>query len=111
MCRKTSRNSPRWNAVSDLFHPLLSIKINEIDWEFHEEGMDRLTRDNPESFTLGKTFTTEEPLTALRTAAGHFKVVRDLRISSCVPDHHARIGETVRHLIDSASFQIPSVRS
>ena len=64
MREEAGRKTPGADMASDFLHFFAAVNVNEIDGEFHEEGMDGATGHNPESSSGGETGTPEQALVA-----------------------------------------------
>ena len=60
MRREAGGQSPGRNGFPRLFHAVLSIKIDQVDGELHEEGVDGLAWDDPHPFPWTKAFATQQ---------------------------------------------------
>ena len=49
MSRQTRRDSPRGDAALHLLDAMFSVKIDEVNWKLHEEGVNRFTRNDPQA--------------------------------------------------------------
>jgi len=65
---------------------MFAIKVNEVDWELHEEGVDSLAWDDPHALTVIKTLSTQQSLGSLDIASSHFNPIGNLRVSRDVSD-------------------------
>ena len=56
MSAQAGRNSPCLHAAPDLLDAEFLIKVDQVDWELHEEGVNCFAGNDPHPFSARKFF-------------------------------------------------------
>jgi hypothetical protein len=89
MGSKAGRQAPRPDILSYLFHPVLSVEINEVERKAHKESVNRFTRDNPHSLALLQTIAAQEAFRTLWATGRDLGTAGNLSISRDIDHPHA----------------------
>jgi hypothetical protein len=79
--------------MSGLLHSLIAIQINEINREFHSEGMNTFARNDPEAFSRRKDLASQKTFSAFSALVSYIYAVGEFRLPRqiCDPQAHIRL--------------------
>src|SRR5205823_3982538 len=66
---------PRAHIGPRLDHPVLSVEIDKVDRKSHPEGMDRLARNDPQTFAVSQRLPSEQALATVPPVSREFHPV------------------------------------
>ena len=72
--------------MSHLANPEALIQVDEVDGEFHEKGVDRFARNNPQTFARGQALVVEQPDPPFGAGVGLFGAVGQQRLAGLIAD-------------------------
>ena len=72
-----------------LSDPLPLIQVNQVDRKFHEEGVYRFARSNPQPFPRLQSFARDKPSTPLGAGICDISGGYEERVAGVVPDAYA----------------------
>jgi len=93
MSTEASGDTPGRDGRPRFLYPVLSVEVDQVDGEFHEEGVDSFAWNNPHPFPTLKAFAAEETFRSLHSTACNFRTARNLRISRNVKDSNLPVGQ------------------
>lgn len=89
--------------ASRLSHSIMAVKIDEIDWKLHAEGVNGFTRQYPKAFFGREMVAPEQALSALWPSVGHLYAAGENSLAGQVRYLQAQIGLSLAAFSRTAS--------